>query len=128
MMRLTINTKNHTIEMPTKKYATAASRYGTVEYNEVQKARRDYPNYRVVAKNRKIEKKDTLKGLTYEVMEKYIASHDKNGENKKYFDFLRGNSEETPCSATYGEIRKWFLETYPKYGKYPQSETSTNIQ
>lgn len=127
MMRLTINTKNHTIEMPTKKYATAASKYGSAEYKDVQAARADYPNYKVVTR-KTAKRHDNLKGLTYDVMEKYIASHDTNGENKKHFDFLRGNSEETPCSATYGEIRKWFLETYPRYGKYPKSESSTNIQ
>ena len=65
MMRLSFNHKNKTIEMPTKKYETAANRYGTDEYIEVQNARKDYPNYRVVRRNRKIEKKDTLKGLTY---------------------------------------------------------------
>ena len=55
MMTLTINRRNHTIEMPTKKYATAASKYGTVEYNEVQAARRDYPNYNVVTRKAPIK-------------------------------------------------------------------------
>ena len=75
MMNHTINSINHTIEMPTKKYATAASKFGTVEYNEVQTARKDYPTYKVVT--RKVPKRaDTLKGLNYEVMETYISKHD----------------------------------------------------
>ena len=123
MMTLTINRRNHTIEMPTKKYATAASKYGTVEYNEVQAARRDYPNYNVVT--RKAPKKaDNLKGLTYEVMEDYISKHDSKDEIKKHYDFLRGRTEEMPCSAPYGKVKKWFLETYPNYGKYPQASTT----
>ena len=64
MMTLSFNHKNKTIEMPTKKYAASAAKYGTDEYIEVQNARRDYPNYRVVRRNRKIERKDTLMGLS----------------------------------------------------------------
>ena len=124
MMRLSFNHKDKTIEMPTKKYETAASKYGTDEYIEVQNARRDYPNYRVVRRNRKIKKNDTIKGLTYEVMEKYIKSHDKENSIKNHYDFLRGRTEEMPYSATYGEIKKWFLATYPNYGKYPQTSTT----
>lgn len=126
-MKLTINRKNHTIEMPTKKYALAASKYGTKEYKEVQDALLHHANFTVVTR-KTAKRKDTLKGLTYDVMEKYIATHDTNGEIKNHYDFLRGKSEDTSCSATYGEIKKWFLTTYPNYGKYPQSATSTIIQ
>ena len=125
MMTLTINRRNHTIEMPTKKYATAASKYGTVEYNEVQAARRDYPNYNVVT--RKAPKKaDNLKGLTYEVMKDYISKHDENGEIKKQYDFLRGKSEDSVCSVSYGQIKKWFLDTYKDFGKFPENTTKEN--
>jgi len=125
MMSLTICSRNHTIEMPTKKYATAASKFGTAEYNEVQAARRDYPNYKVVT--RKAPKKsDNLKGLTYEVMEKYIESHDnKNKEIKKQYDFLRGKADGSVCSASYGEIKKWFLSTFKEFGKFPTNTIST---
>ena len=124
MMTLSFNHKNKTIEMPTKKYAASAAKYGTDEYIEVQNARRDYPTYKVVTRNRKIEKKDTLKGLTYEVMEDYISKHDSKDEIKKHYDFLRGRTEEMPCSAPYGKVKKWFLETYTNYGKYPQTSTT----
>ena len=110
MMSLTICSRNHTIEMPTKKYATAASKFGTAEYNELQAARRDYPTYKVVI--RKAPKRaDTLKGLNYEVMEKYISAHDESGEIKKQYNFLRGKSDDSVCSVSYGTIKKWFLET-----------------
>ena len=127
MMSLTICSRNHTIEMPTKKYATAASKFGTAEYNELQAARRDYPNYKVVT--RKVSKKsDNLKGLTYEVMEKYIESHDnENKAIKKQYDFLRGKADGSVCSASYGEIKKWFLSTFKEFGKFPTNTTSTAI-
>lgn len=125
MMTLTINRKNHTIEMPTKKYALAASKYGSDEYKEVQSARADYPNYKVVTR-KSAKRSDNLKGLTYEVMESYIAAHDDaEGSNKKYYDFLRGVSEEKASSSSYGEIRKWFLKAYPTYGKYVKVTSDT---
>lgn len=127
MMRLSFNHKDKTIEMPTKKYETAASKYGTDEYIEVQNARRDYPNYRVVRRNRKIKKNDTIKGLTYEVMEKYIKSHDKENSIKNHYDFLRGKADGSVCSASYGEIKKWFLSTFKEFGKFPTNTTSTAI-
>ncbi len=124
-MNLTINSRNHTIEMPTKKYATAASKFGTVEYNEVQTARKDYPTYKVVT--RKAPKRaDTLKGLNYEVMETYISKHDKDGEIQKQYNFLRGKSDDSVCSVSYGQIKKWFLDTYKDFGKFPENTTKEN--
>ncbi len=128
MMTLTINHRNHTLEMPTKKYAIAASKFGSVEYNEVQAARRDYPNYNVVT--RKASKRaDNLKGLTYEIMEDYIKKHDNDKkEIKNQYDFLRGKAEGSISSVTYGKIKKWFLATYPTFGKFPQNTSSTTIE
>lgn len=131
-MTLTINTRNNSIEMPTKKYAAAASKYGSPEYIEVQNARRDYPNYKVVTR-KTTKRHDNLKGLTYKVMKTYIASHDENGELMKKYTFLRGESENSIHSEPYGVIKKWFLETYPNFGKEPQSNaenenSNTNVQ
>lgn len=69
MTNLTINNKNRTIEM-TKKFAKAASRYGTEEYNVLQAARKDYPTYQVVTKSSggKGKGKENHRGLTYEYM------------------------------------------------------------
>ena len=69
-----INDNNRTIEL-TKKFATAASRYGTREYEELQDARRAYPKYKVVTKKAS-KKKDSFKGLTYDYMKEYIKNHD----------------------------------------------------
>lgn len=81
-MTLTINRKNHTIEMPTKKYASAASKYGSDEYKEVQAAHADYPNFKVVTR-KSAKRHDNLKGLTYEVMETYIADLLFNEKSKR---------------------------------------------
>lgn len=117
-----INDKKMAIEL-SKRFAAAARKYGSQEYKDLQAARKDYPNYKVVTVTRKAAvKKDNFKGLTFEYMEKYIAAHDGDGKiMEKYLD-LRGLSERAkealaePCS--YLEIRAWFLKTYPAIAKF----------
>ena len=71
-----INYAAHTITL-TKKEMTAASRFGSDEYKELQTARRDYPGFTVTTAIRKVNtQRETYKGLTYAYMEKYIAAHD----------------------------------------------------
>ncbi len=71
-----INEKKMAIEM-TKKFAAAARKFGTKQYRDLQEARRDYPNFKVVTITRKATGcQDTYKGLTYKFMEDYIQKHD----------------------------------------------------
>lgn len=114
MTAITINAKNRTIEL-TKTFATASSKFGTDEYNLLQLARKDYPNYKVVTIARKAPKNDkpTFKGLTYAYMEKYILTHD-DGEQtvmQEYME-LRGISkageEVLAESFNYQEIKEGY--------------------
>lgn len=101
MTAITINAKNRTIEL-TKTFATASSKYGTDEYNELQAVRKDYPNYKVVTIARKAPKTDkpTFKGLTYEYMEKYIMAHDDENQSiMNEYLALRGESDEADESG-----------------------------
>ncbi|MGN0793851.1 MAG: hypothetical protein ACI4MG_05180 [Aristaeellaceae bacterium] len=126
MTAITINAKNRTIEL-TKTFATASSKFGTDEYNLLQMARKDYPNYKVVTITRKAPKNDkpTFKGLTYAYMEKYILIHD-DGEQtvmQEYME-LRGISkageEVLAESFNYQEMKDWFLEKYPAVADFHQ--------
>ncbi len=114
MTNININNNNRTIEI-TKKFAVAAKRFGTPEYEDLQNVRKDYPRYRVEVKT--ITKKaDSFKGLTFSYMENYINQHD-DEEMKKAFYILCGKNEdgttqEFAAAATYGEIKKWFLEQH----------------
>ena len=117
-----INEKKMVIQV-SKNFHTAACKYGTQEYKDLQAVRKDYPNYKVVTVTRKTTvKKDSFKGLTYEYMEKYIATHDDDGEILAEYQDLRGLSERAkealaePCS--YLEMRAWFLKTYPEIAKF----------
>lgn len=113
---MTINTRTHTIEM-TKKFAKAASKFGTDEYMNLQIARKDYPNYKVVTVSRKsATKKDSYKGLTYEYMENYIKTHDDGKTIMAEYLMLRGLSDEAKENLveahSYSEMKKWFLNKF----------------
>ena len=117
-----INRTNRTIEV-TKSFDKAASRYGTDEYQAMQQVRKDYPDFAIVVKTVRT-KADHFAGLTYDFMEKYIASHDNADERMATFMDLRGKSEEAQLfgveSLSYGEIKAWFLRTYPEIEAFVQ--------
>lgn len=121
MTTISINSKNHTIEM-NKSVAKAASKFGTPEYNELQEVRRAYPTYRVVTVAKKGPKPE-YKGLTYEYMEKYIKTHD-NEDNSFMSEYLmlRGLDEDgkkiDADSAGYTDIKEWFFQSFPAIQKY----------
>lgn len=118
-----INHKNQTIEM-SKKFAKAASVFGSREYKQLQEARRDYPDFRVVTVSRKTTgKKETFKGLTYEYMEMYIQKHDDDTKSiMSEYLMLRGKTDEAEEalaeSCTYLEMREWFLKKFPAIAQF----------
>lgn len=123
MTIITVNAKNRTIEL-TKTFATASSKFGTDEYNQLQQVRKDYPDYKVVTIARKAPKNDkpTFKGLTYEYMEKYIKTHDdENQAIMNEYLALRGDSEveeNLETSFNYQEMKDWFLDKFPAFNEY----------
>jgi hypothetical protein len=120
MKSIIINSKNNTIEM-TKKFENAAKRFGSNEYRQLQEARRDYPSYKVVVKAA-AAKKESYKGLTFKYMESYIQKHDETGDIFAEYQMLRARTEDAEEamaeSATYGEIKKWFLDKYPAIAEF----------
>lgn len=129
MMNITINAKKRTLEM-TKAFEKKASIYGSEEYMILQAARKDYPSYKPVVK--KVSTGDRMKGLTFEYMENYIKTHNvdvayvvENDENfeevtvkalEAFYSMTGMNNSEDIITeqASYGEIKKWFLEVYPE--------------
>ena len=121
MTEIRINDTKRTIEV-TKAFYKEASKFGTREYRELQEVRSDYPNFKVVT-NKTASKSNGFKGLTLEYMENYIEGHDTDNEIMSEFNILcgkdhEGNKVEFAESASYGEIKKWFLETYPQIKEY----------
>lgn len=121
-----INNRTNSIEM-TAKFAKSAAKFGTEEYNNLQIARKDYPNYRVVIVSRKpAAKRDTYKGLTYDYMEMYIQKHDDEKQSiMAEYKMLRGLSDEAKEvlaeSCTYLEMREWFLAKFPAIANFHEA-------
>jgi hypothetical protein len=117
---------NRTIEV-SKSFDKAASRFGTREYEAMQQVRKDYPDFTIVVKTVRT-KADHFKGLTYDFMEKYIASHDDAEARMAEFNDLRGTSDEAQAygaaAHSYGEIKAWFFKTFPEIEAFQQRRES----
>ena len=118
-----INLTERTIAL-TKKEMTAASRYGSDAYKELQNARRDNPGFEIVTITRMVKtQRETYKGLTYEYMEKYIKTHDdEKGTIWREYKICRGKpldeKDLIPVPYTYREMREWFLDKYEEIAKF----------
>ena len=117
------------IEM-TKKFAAAARKFGTKQYRDLQEARRDYPNFKVVTVTRKATScQDTYKGLTYSYMEAYIKAHDDAQQSiMAEYLMLRGMTDEAEEalaeSFTYLEMKDWFLKKFPAIAEFHKKRES----
>ena len=83
----------------------------------MKEARRDYPGYKVTVGKTK-EAKNIYAGLDYDYMEKYIKAHDDDAQSiMNEYLMLRGKSDDAleiqAGSASFLEIRSWFLKTFP---------------
>ena len=108
----------------TKKEMNAASRYGSTAYKELQNARRDNPDYRVVTVTKTVKtQRETYKGLTYAYMEKYIKTHD-DAEETIWAEYMmyRGTpinpADELPVAYNYSQMKAWFLDKYEDVAKF----------
>ena len=121
-----INEKKCAIEM-SKKEAKAAAKFGSDEYKDLQTARKDYPNFKVVTVTRKsTAKKNPFKGLTYEYMEMYIEKHDDDDKSiMAEYKMLRGLTDEAEEvlaeSFTYLEMKDWFLKKFPAIASFHEA-------
>ena len=120
---MTINENTRRIIL-SKKEMTAASRFGSDAYKNLQEARRDYPDFRVTTITRKVNtQRETYKGLTYAYMEKYIAAHDDEACTiMAEYNMYRGISEDPsvllPDAYTYNELKAWFLGKFEKIAQF----------
>ena len=104
MANITVNYKKNTLEI-TKAFEKKASAYGSEAYRELCEARKEFPNYRIVVKTTKSN--NSFKGMDYDFMKEYISKHE---ASEKHTEEL---NELIDKKLTYGEIKQWFVETYP---------------
>lgn len=122
MTSISINNKNHTIEL-SKSFAKVATIFGTDEYNQLQTVRRDYPNYRVVTLKQKSTTKAEFAKLSFDFMDKYVKSHATSDELKTEYLGLRGlngnwEKDENGLAEDYQIVKDWFLNTFPEFEQF----------
>lgn len=108
MSNITINYQKSTIEI-TKSFEKKASVFGSEAYIELSDARKEFPAFRLVIKANKAS--SAFKGMDYDFMIEYIKKHENAEQRKAEFDKLRASG------LTYGEIKQWFIDTYPVFEK-----------
>ena len=120
---MTIDFVSRTIVL-TKKEMTAARRFGSDAYKELQNARRENPGYEVITVTRTVKtQRETFKGLTYAYMEKYIKTHDDAEKTIwREYKIYRGTpldpADELPVAYNYNQMKEWFLEKYEEVAKF----------
>ena len=127
---MNINYEKKTIEM-TKAESKEAGNPTSEKFNELMKLRSIFPDFEIIIKKTSV-KRDTYKGLDYDFMKKYIEDHDNSDENLKEFYKLRGMNENGEREAqieehSYGEIKMWFLSTFPEIEKF-NDETNKKLK
>ena len=121
------NLMSKKIEM-TKTEAKAAGKPNTAEYNTLLELMKNFPGYQIeIVKSAK--KVDRFKGLDYDYMEDYIKSH--KSELLEIFYELRGLDKDgkkvgMAAAATYGEIKMWFLTSFPKSKRWARRSTRSS--
>lgn len=115
---MTINMKNKTIDL-SKDEMKKAMTFGTEEYKNLQEARRDYPNYRVVEIKSKRKKAD-FANLNKKFITAYVEAHGSE-EQKEHFAFISKRTvdeEGEYCEAqSFFQIKAWFLAEFPELKK-----------
>ena len=117
MANIIINERNKTLEI-TKKFAAAASRFGSEEYMELKAARSEFPTFKVVTNTTSRKSKDSFKGLTYEFMENYIKSRSNSEDIIQEYNNMREIGKSVAAVKAYAQIKKWFLEKYPEIAEF----------
>ncbi len=98
------------------KFAKKAQNADSPEFRELQKAKASFPDFKVKVNHiKRNPSKECYKGLTYQYMRAYIATHSVNQE------VALANMEElifkTKCHSDayrYPTVKKWFLNKYPE--------------
>ena len=100
----------------TKSEARNSGKPGTETYADLMNLKRDFSNFpiKIAAASKKSNR---IKGLDYDYMESYIKAH----KSELLADFYElcgkdenGKKKELAASATYGEVKMWFLTKCPE--------------
>ena len=110
-----INFSRRAVELTTAEMKEAMI-FGSDTYKNLQAARRDYPDYKVVEIKSKRSKND-FSDLDMKSIRSYVEKHGTD-EQKKHFAFIskrRIDEDGEYCEALpFFQIKEWFLATFPE--------------
>ena len=110
MKKMNVNYVAKTIEL-SEAFAKKAGIVGSPSYNELVEVQKAYPAYTVKVQKSKSKKPTPPKGITLELMRKYIEKHNEDNFLEQ-FDSLVENK------ASYFEIKDKVLKHYPECKTY----------
>ena len=122
------------IEM-TKNEAKAAGKLGTDEFKLLKKYRHEYPGFEIYIKPTP-RRKTEFKGLDYKYMRNYIqkSKRDDKDDIMATFNTLTAQDKkdgkelsEHLDAASYMDVKKWFLATFPEIQQY-RDEQKKKVQ
>lgn len=98
--------------------AKKAGKYGSEEFQELKELRAAAPDFPIVIL-KAVRKRKSYDHLTYTDMETYIKAHDSESPILTEFYLLCGRDKDgnrMSCAdtASYGAVKRWFLEQYPE--------------
>lgn len=113
-----INEKKMSIEL-TAAEMKEARKFGTMEYRNLQEARRDYPDFAVVKKQAR--SKSDFAGLNLKTIKTYVAKHG-DDQQKEKLNFMTKKRVDVESGeyiepTSFFEIKKWFLNEFPELKK-----------
>ena len=110
MKKMNVNYVAGTIEL-SEAFAKKAGIINSEAYNELKAVKEAYPTYKVSVQKNKSKKPSSTKGITLDVMRKYIEKH--NADN-----FLEEFNSLVENIAPYFEIKAKFMNRYPQCKSY----------
>lgn len=100
----------------TKAFSEAASILGTSEYSDLNKAKAENPQMKVVFRTAHTEgRKNESKGLTYKYMRKFITVMDSDNLINFENTIQHYESYGYESGAVYQHAKEWFLDNYPNH-------------
>lgn len=97
-----------------QKFAAAAAKYGTTEYNLIRDIRNDFPGMKEVVVSGRVQASAKANHrLTYENMEKHIRVYENADELLEVFKTVKAAS--LTAASPYKYVADWFKAQFPNY-------------
>lgn len=110
MSKIKMNYNSQAIEI-SEAFAKKASVYGSDAYLELKAIQEAHPTYRVSVQKSKSKKSTTVKGITVDVMRKYIEKHNED-------EFLNEFDALIESKASYFELKAAVMKRYSQCKNY----------